>query len=101
MAVITLSEILDDLTVAENGLRKFERRYWLSTQDFYKLYSQGLLDNGENLEDFSQWVAYYKLRKKRRNALDEISSKRVKAIQKEFSGEIIQLKPAEPVFQVG
>ena len=101
MAVITLSDILDDLTVAENGLRKFERRYWLSTKDFYKLYSQGLLDNGENLEDFSQWAAYYKLRKKRRNALDEISSTRVKAIRKEFGGEIIQLKPAEPVFQVG
>ncbi len=101
MTVITLSDILDDLTVAENGLRKFERRYWLSTKDFYKLYSQGLLDNGENLEDFSQWAAYYKLQKKRRNALDEISSTRVKEIRKEFSGETIQLKPAEPVFQVG
>ena len=101
MTVITLSDILDDLGVAEQGLRKFERRYWLSSEDFYKLYSQGLLDNGENLEDFSEWAAYFKLRKKRQNALNEISSTRIKTIQEKFIGETIYLKPAEPVFQIG
>ena len=101
MTVITLSDILDDLEVAEKGLRRFERRYWLSSKHFYNFYSQGLLDNGENLEDFSEWAAYYKLREKRRNALDEISSTRVKEMQEAFVGETIHLKPAEPVFQIG
>ncbi len=40
MATITLSDILDDLQVAEEGLHKFERRYWMSSSHFYDLYSQ-------------------------------------------------------------
>jgi hypothetical protein len=34
MATITLSEILDDLRAADQALRKFEQRYWLSSTDF-------------------------------------------------------------------
>ena len=49
MAALTLSDILDDLRVAEEGLHKFERRYWVSSEDFYEMYSHGLLDDGENL----------------------------------------------------
>ena len=41
MTTITLSDILDDLRIAEEGLRKFERRYWISSTHFYNLYSQG------------------------------------------------------------
>jgi hypothetical protein len=28
----------------------------------HELYSQGLLDHGENLEDFSEWAAYCKIK---------------------------------------
>ena len=65
MAVITLSDISDDLRVAEEGLLKFEEQYGFSSKHFYELYSQGLLDDGENLEDFSEWSAYCKLKKDR------------------------------------
>ncbi|MFQ5615940.1 MAG: hypothetical protein ACE5GO_05715, partial [Anaerolineales bacterium] len=46
---------LPDLRVAEEGLHKFERKYWISSAHFFDLYTQGLLDNGENSEEFS-WV---------------------------------------------
>ena len=46
MITLTLSDILDDLRVAEEGLHKFERRYWISSNVFYDLYSRGLLDDG-------------------------------------------------------
>ena len=62
MAIITYSDILDDLKVAEKGLRKFEKKYNRSTKEFYELYTQGLLDDGENLEDFCEWAAYCKLK---------------------------------------
>lgn len=39
MATLTLSAILDDLQAAETGLRKFERRYWVSSAHFHELYS--------------------------------------------------------------
>jgi hypothetical protein len=44
----------------------------VSSDHFYNLYSQGLLDNGENLEDFSEWAGHYKLRQKRMVALEGV-----------------------------
>lgn len=40
----------------------FERRYWLSSADFYELYQQGLLDDGEHAEDFAMWAGFYRIR---------------------------------------
>jgi hypothetical protein len=97
MITITLSDILDDIQAAEQGLRKFERRYWVSSDHFFDLYSKGLLDNGENLEDFSEWAGLYKLRQKRLEALDKISSKRLATVR---HGDSIELMPAEPVYPV-
>jgi len=51
MAILTLSNILDDLCVAEEALHRFERRYWLSSSAFYDLYSKGFLDDGSHAED--------------------------------------------------
>lgn len=97
MTTITLSDILDDIQAAEQGLRKFERRYWVSSDHFYDLYSKGLLDDGENPEDFSEWAGHYKLRQKRLAALDKISSERIAALR---HGETIELTPAEPVYSI-
>ncbi len=69
MTTLTLSDTLrvDDLRVAEEGLHKFERRYWISSDDFFQLYSQGQLDDGdaERVEEFAEWAGHYKLRQKR------------------------------------
>ena len=54
MATLTLSDILDDLRAAEEGLHKFERRYWMSSAHFYELHSQGLLDDGSHAEDLAE-----------------------------------------------
>ena len=54
MAVITISEILDDIRVADETLLKFERRYWITSEQFFELYNKDLLDNGEYFEDFSE-----------------------------------------------
>lgn len=72
MSTITLSDILDDIQAAEEGLRKCERRYWVSSDHFYNLYSQGFLDSGENLEDFSEWAGHYKLHQKRLATLEGV-----------------------------
>ncbi len=97
MTTITLSDILDDIQAAEQGLRKFERRYWVSSDHFYDLYSKGLLDDGENLEDFSEWAGHYKLRQKRLAALEKISSERIASLRR---GETVELTPAEPVYPI-
>lgn len=97
MTTITLSDILDDIQTAEEGLRKFERRYWVSSDHFYDLYSKGLLDDGENPEDISEWAGHYKLRQKRMAALEKISSERIAALR---HGDTVDLTPAEPVYPI-
>ena len=100
MATLILSDILDDLHVAEEGLHKFERRYWISSEDFYKLYSQGQLDDGENTEDFAEWSGHYKLKQKRQVALEQISKQRIERL-KQNPNRLIQLTPAEPTLELG
>jgi len=67
---LTVSEIIDDLRVADEMLRRFERLYWLSSYPFFEPYSQGLLDDGEHLHVFSQWAGFYKLRQRRLEAFN-------------------------------
>jgi hypothetical protein len=74
MTTLTLSNILDDLRQAEEGLHKFERRYWISSDDFFNLYSLGQLDDGDNIEDFAEWAGHYKLRQKRLAAQKQLSN---------------------------
>jgi len=52
-----MSDILDDLRAADEGMRKFEHRYWISSTHFWGLYSKGLLDDGENQDDYGQIVS--------------------------------------------
>lgn len=98
MATITLSDILDDLQVAEEGLHKFERRYWMSSSHFYELYSQGLLDDGSHAEDFAEWAGHYKL--KREAALEQLSRQRVEQLRRQAGSEPIELAPQEPVLEL-
>lgn len=99
MTTLTLSDILEDLQVAEQGLHKFERRYWLSSAHFYELYSHGLLDDGEHGEEFAEWAGHYKLWTKRQSALKKISDERVTALKQQNSS-LLRLRPAEPFLTV-
>jgi len=96
MTTLLLSDILDDLRAAEDGLHRFERRYWLSSSDFYDMYSHGQLDDGDNAEDFAEWAGHYLLRQKRMSALEQISKDRLRLLRQQASGQTIRLTPAEP-----
>jgi len=90
---LTISEIIDDLRVADEMLRRFERLYWLSSDQFFELYSRGLLDDGKHLHDFSQWAGFYKLRRRRLEAFNRLSQKRVTQLR--TIGEPILLERLE------
>ena len=100
MATITLSDILDDLQAAEEGLHRFERRYWMSSVHFYELYSQGLLDDGSHAEDFAEWAGHYKLKLKREAALEQLSRQRVEQLRRHAGRGAIELAPQEPVLEL-
>ena len=80
MDEITITQILDDLRVSDEITRQFERRYWLSSADFYALYKQGRLDDGEHTGEFAEWAAYYEIRQDREAALQTLSRERVRQL---------------------
>jgi len=96
MEAITITEILDDLRAADEITRRFERRYWLSSDDFYELYSQGLLDNGEHTEDFALWAAFCEIKRDREKDLKELSERRVRQLREQSDEHAIQIDPQEP-----
>ena len=100
MSEITIGEILDDLRVAQEVLRKFERRYWITSEQFYELYNQGLLDNGEHAEDFSEWAGFYKLKMRREAAFQKLSQKRLEQMKASTPKGVIFLEPPEPIVEV-
>jgi hypothetical protein len=100
MATLTLSDILDDLRAADQVLRKFEQRYWVSSDVFYDLYSQGKLDDGENLEDFSEWAGFYKIKQHREDLLRQFSRQRVAELSKPDEDDLVRLAPQEPLIEV-
>jgi len=97
MAEITIGEILDDIRVSEEVLRKFERRYWITSEQFYELYKHGLLDNGERSDDFSEWAGFYKLKLRRESVFQQLGRQRLKDIKEKG---IIQLEPQEPAIEI-
>ncbi len=100
MASITLSNLLDDLRAADEILRTFEQRYWLGSDVFYSLYSQGLLDDGENPEDFAEWAGFYKVKQHREGVLRQFSQDRVDRLRQVARGDFVQIKPQEPVIEI-
>jgi len=97
---ITITEILDDLRVADEITRRFERHYWLSSEDFYALYEKGLLDDGEHLEDFTAWAGYYEIKMDREALLQKLSNERVRQLRAQTTEGIVNIDPHEPVSTV-
>lgn len=100
MNTITITEILDDLRAADEITRRFERRYWLSSADFYNLYSQGLLDDGENTEDFALWAAFYEVKRDRERDLQTLSQKRLSQLREQTNQALIRIARQEPALEI-
>ena len=92
---ITLTQVLDDLRTADEIVRRFERRYWLSSADFYELYQQGLLDDGDRTEDYALWAGFHLINQDRQAALAALSGERVRMLR----GQNLLIDPREPVLR--
>lgn len=96
---ITITEIVDDLRAADEITRRFERKYWLSSADFYDLYQSGLLDDGENVEDYTLWAGFYQVKREREAALAELSRQRLAELRITGPKNRVLIKPLEPVLR--
>jgi hypothetical protein len=97
---VTITEILDDLRVADEITRRYERHFWLSSADFYALYQQSRLDNGEHNEEFAEWSAYYQIKLDREALLQTLSRERVRQLSEQSSGDLINIESPEPVLKL-
>lgn len=74
----------------------FERCYWLSSADFYELYQQGLLDDGEHAEDFAMWAGFYRIKLDREADLQKLSQERLQRLRTQAEGNVVMIDPQEP-----
>ena len=42
---LTLEDIIQDLRALDSRIRAYERKYGITSEDFYSLYQEGLLDD--------------------------------------------------------
>lgn len=62
---MTIEELIHSIHILENHLRKFEEKYNLRSEDFYRLVSEGKLDQSE---EFIEWLGVYEIKLKRERA---------------------------------
>ena len=94
-AVQTLNEIIQDLQAVESRIRAYERKYGITSADFYALYEQGLLDDEgfEQSTEFSRWASAYTLRQKRETAFESASRSFIRELQKKAAPNPVRLTP--------
>ena len=98
----TLNEIIQDLHAVESRIRAYERKYGITSDDFYSLYAQGLLDDEgfEQSTEFVRWASAYSLRKKREAAFMAASQVFVAEIQRGAMVNPIRLMPNPALAEV-
>ena len=97
---VTITEIIDDLRAAEEMVRRFERRYWLSSADFYELYQQGMVDDGENSEDLALWAGFHMIKMDREASLQSLSQARATKLRAMAPEGTVQIQPVEPTLPI-
>jgi len=81
--MLTLADIIQDLHALEIRLRAYERKYGITSADFYDLYQQGVLDDEgyEQSTEFARWASAYELKQKREAAFDSASHQFVETVK--------------------
>lgn len=78
---ITLSEILEDLHVAESDCQQFEKKYGILSEDFYAAYTGGSIENCGSNPDFTLWAGSYKIKLSRMNMYRDAVNKQSSIFQ--------------------
>ena len=64
---MVLYELIEDLQALQARTQAYERKYGVTSQDFYELYRQGLLDDEgfEQSTEFVRWASAYEMQMER------------------------------------
>lgn len=87
---MTLSEIIKSIHELEQYLNKFEEKYQLRSEEFYKLATEGKL---EQSNDFIEWMAIYEIKRKRETKYQQLLNERLDK-EHQLSFPLNELTPA-------
>lgn len=92
---MTLEEIIQDLHALEERVRAYERKYGITSRDFYELYQQGLLDDDgfEQTMEFTRWASAYEMKLEREDAFERMSHAFIRTLRKEAADRSLRLTP--------
>jgi len=61
---LTLEEIIQDIRALDSRIRAYERKYSMTSHDFYSQYQAGLLDDEgfEQSQEYARWASAYTMK---------------------------------------
>lgn len=71
-----LYDLIADIHALDRELQKFEERYTVFSDDFYRLYKAGRLrdEEIEEIDEYGRWAALYSMRLRRMKQYDQEKS---------------------------
>lgn len=92
---MTLNELIESIYALGQEIKKYEKKYGITSEDFYELFSQGKLDDGEyeETEAFCEWAGLYEIKLKREKKFRELSQRTVSQLVSSNEGKGFQLSP--------
>ncbi len=92
---MTLVDIIQDIHALDKKLQKYEEKYGLLSEDFYELYTSGVLrdEEIEEIDEYGSWAAFYKIRQRRKRKYDELKEGVLRTLQASAGGDRVVLTP--------
>ena len=92
---MTTDELIDDLHALQFRTQAYERKYGVTSQDFYELYRQGRLDDEgfERSTEFARWASAYEMQMERAAEFETQSHALVAGLQQAASARAVRLNP--------
>jgi hypothetical protein len=92
---MSLYELIEDLQALRARTYAYERKYGVTSQDFYDLYQQGLLDDEgfEQSTEFVRWASAYEMQMERETEFKAHSHAFIADLRQDISDRTISLKP--------
>ena len=90
-----LGQLIDSIYQINIHVQAFEKKYGLSSADFYELFSQGVLDEGEfeQTRDFCEWAGFFEIKRQREDEFAALSRQRLEALRQQAVEGRLELTP--------
>jgi hypothetical protein len=92
---MTLREVIEDLHALRARTQAYEKKYGVTSHDFYTLYQQGPLDD-EGLEqstEYVRWASAYEMQMEREAEFKARSHSFITELKQSSHDPVIHLKP--------